>query len=92
MSVFRKEQNQVHSMQGNHIVGVATPTTGAQQVEMWHGRMDANSATPPHSHTTEAVVVFLTGSGRQRWRSKRACGAPSRYAGRQHRVGVLAGR
>jgi quercetin dioxygenase-like cupin family protein len=64
MSVFRKEQNQVHSMQGNHIAGVATPTSGAQQVEMWHGRMDANSATPPHSHGTEEVVLFLKGSGR----------------------------
>ena len=64
MSVFRKDQNQVHSMQGNHIAGVATPTSGAKQVEMWHGRMDANSATPLHSHTTEEVVLFLKGSGR----------------------------
>lgn len=64
MSVFRKDQNQVHSMQGNHIAGVATPTSGAKQVEMWHGRMDANSATPPHSHNTEEVVLFLKGSGR----------------------------
>jgi hypothetical protein len=48
---FRREQNknQIHSMQGNHIAGVATPASGAQQVEMWHGRMDANSATPPLS-------------------------------------------
>jgi quercetin dioxygenase-like cupin family protein len=64
MTVFRKDQNQVHSMQGNHIVGVATPSSGAQQVEMWYGRMDANSATPPHSHDTEEVVLFLGGSGR----------------------------
>jgi quercetin dioxygenase-like cupin family protein len=64
MSVFRKDQNQVHSMEGNHIAGVATPTSGARQVEMWHGRMDANSATPPHSHDTEEVVLFLKGSGR----------------------------
>jgi quercetin dioxygenase-like cupin family protein len=64
MAVFRKEQNQTHSMQGNHIAGVATPTSGAQQVEMWHGHMDANSATPPHSHDTEEVVLFLKGSGR----------------------------
>lgn len=63
-AVFRKEQNQIHSMQGNHIAGVATPTTGAQQVEMWFGRMDANAATPPHSHDTEEVVLFLKGSGR----------------------------
>jgi quercetin dioxygenase-like cupin family protein len=64
MAVFRKEQNQLHTMEGNHIAGVATPASGAQQVEMWHGHMDANSATPPHSHDTEEVVHFLKGSGR----------------------------
>jgi quercetin dioxygenase-like cupin family protein len=64
MSVFRKEQNVVHSIQGNHIAGLATAASGAQQVEAWRGRMDAQSATPPHSHDTEEVVVFLTGSGR----------------------------
>jgi len=64
MSVFRNDQNQIHSLHGNHIAGVATPTSGAQQIEMWRGRMDANSATPPHSHDTEEVVLFLKGSGR----------------------------
>lgn len=64
MSVFRNDQNQIHSLHGNHVAGVATATSGAQQVEMWRGRMDANSATPPHSHDTEEVVLFLKGSGR----------------------------
>lgn len=64
MSVFRKEQNRTFSLQGNHVAGVATPASGSQQVEMWHGRMDANSATPPHAHDTEEVVHFLKGSGR----------------------------
>ena len=64
MSVFRNDQNQVHSLHGNHVAGVATPTSGAKQVEMWRGRMDASSATPPHSHDTEEVVLFLKGSGR----------------------------
>jgi quercetin dioxygenase-like cupin family protein len=64
MSVFRNDQNEVHSLQGNHIAGVATPTTGARQVEMWRGRMEARSATPPHRHDTEEVVLFLKGSGR----------------------------
>jgi quercetin dioxygenase-like cupin family protein len=64
MSIFRQDQNQIHSMNGNHIAGVATPASGAKEVEMWHGRMDANSATPPHSHNTEEVILFLTGSGR----------------------------
>jgi quercetin dioxygenase-like cupin family protein len=64
VSVFRREQNEVHSLEGNHIAGVATPTSGARQVEMWRGRMDADSATPPHRHDTEEVVLFLSGSGR----------------------------
>jgi len=64
MTLFRKNQNQLHSLEGNHIAGVATQSSGARQVEMWHGRMDAGSATPPHSHDTEEVVLFLGGSGR----------------------------
>jgi quercetin dioxygenase-like cupin family protein len=64
MSVFRREQNRIHSIQGNHITGVATPSSGAVKIEMWHGRMDAGSATPPHCHDTEEVVLFLKGSGR----------------------------
>lgn len=64
MAVFRSTQNEVHSMEGNHIAGVATPGSGAAQVEVWRGRMDAGAATPPHRHDTEEVVVFLSGSGR----------------------------
>ncbi len=64
MSVFHREQNQVHSLQGNHVAGVATRSSGSQQIEMWYGRMDARSATPPHSHDTEEVVFFLKGNGR----------------------------
>ncbi|MGH8518440.1 MAG: cupin domain-containing protein [Panacagrimonas sp.] len=64
MNVLRNDQNEVHSLHGNHIAGVATRTSGAQQVEMWRGRMDANAATPPHCHDTEEVILFLSGSGR----------------------------
>jgi quercetin dioxygenase-like cupin family protein len=64
MTVFRRDENRIHSLEGNYVAGVATPASGAQQIEMWRGRMDANSATPPHSHDTEEVVLFLKGSGR----------------------------
>lgn len=64
MHIFRQGQNEIHSMMGNHIAGIATPSSGAQQVEMWRGRMDANAATPPHCHDSEEIVLFLTGSGR----------------------------
>ncbi|PZU50493.1 MAG: cupin domain-containing protein [Thauera sp.] len=64
MIVFPHARNRTHSMGGNHIVGVATPGSGAQQVELWRGSMDAGSATPPHRHDGEEVVLFLSGSGR----------------------------
>jgi len=64
MTVFSRDRNQVHSLHGNHIAGVATPMSGARQVEMWRGRMEAGAATPPHRHDTEEVVFFLSGSGR----------------------------
>jgi len=64
MSIFRKHQNEIHSMHGNHIAGVATRASGATQTEVWHGHMDADAATPPHCHDTEEIVVFLTGTGR----------------------------
>ncbi len=64
MILFRKDENQIHSLHGNHIAGVATRSSGAQQLEMWSGRMDADSATPPHSHDTEEVVLVMKGSGR----------------------------
>jgi quercetin dioxygenase-like cupin family protein len=63
-TVFLREHNQIHSLQGNHIAGLATPSSGARQVEMWVGRMDAAAATPPHRHDTEEVVLILRGSGR----------------------------
>jgi quercetin dioxygenase-like cupin family protein len=62
--IFPKEQNRIHSLEGNHVAGVATRLSGAQQVEMWVGRMEAGSGTPPHNHDTEEVVHILRGSGR----------------------------
>jgi len=64
VAVFSFARNQTHSMQGNHIAGVATPGSGARQIEMWRGRMEAGAATPPHRHSGEEVVLILSGSGR----------------------------
>lgn len=59
----RNDAPQFHSLAGNHVAGVATAHSGAAQIEMWVGRMDAGASTPPHSHDTEEVVHFLKGSG-----------------------------
>jgi quercetin dioxygenase-like cupin family protein len=61
--LVRHDATQVHVLGGNHVAGLATTRHGAQQVELWFGRMEAGASSPPHSHDTEEVVHFLKGSG-----------------------------
>jgi len=63
MAIFRKHQNKSFELHGNHMVGVATPGSGAEQVEVWRFTMDPGAATPPHSHDAEEIVVVLKGEG-----------------------------
>lgn len=66
MAIFRFAEETPFSLQGNHVAGLATPSRRAENVEVWRSRMDAGSATPPHQHDAEEVVVFLSGRGRAR--------------------------
>ena len=61
--LVRRDATEMHRLGGNHVAGLATAGRGAQQVEMWIGRMEAGASSPPHSHDTEEVVHFLTGRG-----------------------------
>ena len=62
--LFHQEDNRTFALGGNHMIGLATPSRGAQTTELWRGRMDAGAATPLHQHDHEEVVLFLSGSGR----------------------------
>ncbi len=53
-------------MTGNHMYGVATPSLGARQTEMWLTRIDPDAATPVHSHSAEEIIVVLRGRGEAR--------------------------
>ncbi|HEY2774952.1 MAG TPA: cupin domain-containing protein [Candidatus Binatia bacterium] len=64
MSIFRDNENREHSLAGNHTIGLATPSRGANQIEIWRGHMDADAATPPHAHDSEDVVLLLSGRRR----------------------------
>ena len=75
---------------GNHIAGLSTPGRGAAQVEVWRSVVDAGSATPPHTHDTEEVVVILRGTGRARIEDEEIAYAPGDTlilpAGRLHQL------
>lgn len=53
----------VHESSGSHVAGVATPSRGSREIEMWVGRMEAGASSPPHTHDTEQVLHFLSGRG-----------------------------
>ena len=66
MAIHHRDDERPVTLMGNHIAGLSTPSRGAAQVEMWRTVADAGSATPPHRHDTEEVVVVLRGTGRAR--------------------------
>lgn len=50
-------------LMGNFMSGLATPSRGARQLEVWWAKTAPGAATPPHRHTDEEVIVFLRGRG-----------------------------
>ena len=66
MSIFHRDEERDFVLEGNHMAGLATASRQAETVEVWRARMDAGSATPPHQHDHEDVVVVLSGRGRAR--------------------------
>lgn len=49
---------------GNELVGIATPSLGAREHEVWRSRVAVGSKTPLHTHESEEIFVFLKGQGR----------------------------
>ena len=53
-------------LQGNFIMGVATPSRGAKEIEAWFSTMAPGAETPLHVHDSEEIVVVLRGRGKVR--------------------------
>lgn len=51
---------------GNVMSGLATPSRGAKQLEVWWGKAAPGAATPVHRHDAEEIVVVLRGRGEAR--------------------------
>jgi len=57
---------QEFELAGNKMYGLATPSRGASEVEVWLTRVQPDAQTPIHSHTGEEVIVVLRGRGEAR--------------------------
>jgi quercetin dioxygenase-like cupin family protein len=64
--VTRLADVQEFELDGNLMCGLATPSRGARQVEVWMSRIRPEAETPIHSHTCEEVIVVLRGRGELR--------------------------
>lgn len=50
--------------QGNTLTGIATPSLGAVDCEVWHSSIAPHSCTPLHQHECQEVFIFLRGEGK----------------------------
>lgn len=63
MAIVNHRDVATYELQGNTMLGLATPSQGAQQVEVWQTWVAPGAGTPPHVHEGEEVVVVLRGRG-----------------------------
>lgn len=63
MGIVNHRDIPAFELQGNLMIGVATPGQGARQVEAWYTTMAPGAATPLHVHGAEEIVVVLRGRG-----------------------------
>jgi quercetin dioxygenase-like cupin family protein len=64
--VIRLSDVQPFEAPGIVIYGLATPSKGARQIELWMQRSQPETETPIHSHSAEEVIVVLRGRGEVR--------------------------
>jgi len=64
--VTRLADVQEFELAGNKMYGLATPSRGASEVEVWLTRVQPEAQTPVHSHSGEEVIVVLRGRGEAR--------------------------
>ena len=52
---------QSYEKNGNILTGIATPSLGAQQSEIWNSSIAIGSQTLKHKHNVEEIVILLAG-------------------------------
>ncbi len=49
---------------GATLKGLATPSLGAKDYEVWHSSLAPGGCTPIHTHETEEIFIYLSGKGK----------------------------
>lgn len=62
--VIRHDDLKAFGNNGNKLTGIATKAHGAASYEVWRTSVAVGSQTPPHSHESEEVFIFLKGKGK----------------------------
>lgn len=62
--VIPHDQLKTFSYKDNWAKGVATPSLGAQEFEVWYTSWPVGWSTGPHSHESEEIFIFLKGKGK----------------------------
>ena len=59
--VISHSELQSYKLNGNTLTGIATPSLGANDSEVWQSSIDVGSQTPLHTHETEEIVILVAG-------------------------------
>lgn len=62
MTIVHGESAETFEMQGNMMTKPIAPSTGAREIMAWRGKMQAGTASPPHVHDHEEMVIILAGT------------------------------
>lgn len=62
--VIEHTQLKSYANNGNSLIGIATPSLGATDCEVWRSSIAPHSCTPLHQHETQEIFIFLKGEGK----------------------------
>ena len=62
--VINHDQLRDFSLNDNHLKGIATASLGSKEFEVWRSSWAVGGCTPPHTHDTEEIFVFIRGQGK----------------------------
>jgi quercetin dioxygenase-like cupin family protein len=66
MQLIRNSDVPAFELEGASVAGLAVPSRGSRQYEVWWFSLEPGAVTPLHRHDCEEIVVYLKGRGEAR--------------------------